>query len=178
MSRLDDFWNSEENQKQYGFECRQDSHNVRSIYYDGDFNELMEIAYKWAGCTVVKDDDPWANDPRHLLEIAIADNGCLVMKDSGEESETGVDGVGTEPNFYIRFFYEETEAEIRFNMRYPALYPRNEYYPFRLSMKSLSAINSFFEQRCEEFAAKWNCIHPENKVDLNRLPNYRAINRL
>lgn len=177
MSRLDDFWDSEENQKKYGFECLQDSHNVRSIYYDGVFHELMEIAYKWAGYTPAEN-DPRADDPQPLLEIAIAENGNLVMRDSGEEIEADVDGEGAEPNFYIHFSHNGEETVIRFKMLCPELYPDNEACPFRFSMKSLTAINSFFEQKCEEFAAIWNNLHSVNKVDVTRIPNNRAINRL
>lgn len=50
MSRWSAFWESEENQKKYGF-----IYENNSIYYDGDFNELLEIALNWAGYTSVED---------------------------------------------------------------------------------------------------------------------------
>lgn len=172
MSRLSAFWESEENQKKYGF-----SHENSSIYYDGDFNELLEIAFKWAGYTKVED-NPERTDPRPLLEIAIGEDGNLVMKNSGEEIEVVVDGEGREPNFFIRFAHNGEVTVIRFNMRFPELYPGNGYYPFRFSLRSLSAINAFFENKYEEFVGKWKSFHPEDEIDISRIPNYRAINRL
>lgn len=174
MSRLSAFWESEENQKKYRF-----SHENNSIYYDGDFNELLEIAFKWAGYTKVED-NPERTDPRPLLEIAIGEECNLVMKNSGEVIDADVDGEGTEPNFYIRFSHNGEVIVIRFNMRFPELYPGNDAYPYRFSLKSLSAINTFFEFKYEEFVIKWHSFHPndDDKIDVIRIPNYRAFNRL
>lgn len=172
MSRLTAFWESEQNQEKYGF-----TYENNSIYYDGNSNELLEIAFKWAGYIRVEDNFN-SDDPRPLLEMAIAENGNLVMKDTGEEIEADVDGQGMDPNFYIQFAFNGEESIIRFNMRLPELYPYNEACPFRLSMKSLSAINTFFENKYEEFAGKWKSFHPEDETDISRIPNYRAINRL
>lgn len=177
MSRLVDFWASKENQKKYGFTYEKDASGINSIYYDGDINELLEIAYKAIGYTIVEEPLE-ANDSLPLLEIAIDEHGNLVMKNSGTEIEVDIDGEGTEPNFYIRFVYRGEETIIRFNMGSPELYPNNEAYPYRFSLNSLSAINTLFENRCEEFVVKWQSIHPDDDLNLNRIPNYRAINRL
>lgn len=177
MSRLVDFWSSKENQKKYGFTYEKDAFGINSIYYDGDINELLEVAYKASGYTTVEDTSK-ADDYRPILEIAIDENGNLVMKNTRTEIEVDIDGEGKEPNFYIRFVYNEEETIIRFNMISPELYPNNEAYPYRFSLNSLSAINTLFENRCEEFAARWKAFHPDDDFDLSRIPNYRAINRL
>ena len=48
----------------------------------------------------------------------------------------------------------------------------------RESDSSLSAINSFFRDNYQRLINKWNEIRNDENIDIERIPNYRAINRI
>ncbi len=177
MNALESFFQSEENQKKYGFKYPKDESGIHSIIYNGDIHELFEIAYKDLGFTEIKEEIE-SSDTRPVLHIQITQEGILVLKDTGNLIEADVDGVGTEPNFYIRFADGNDSTVIRFNMIDPELYPDNQSSNYRFSNASLSAINEFYAINYPTLIRKWSDIRNEPLIEIDLLPNYRAINRL
>ncbi len=177
MNALESFFKSEENQKKYGFEYPKDESGIHSIIYNGDIHELFEIAYKHLGFVEIKEEIDSA-DTRSELHIQITDEGKLVLKDTGNLIEADVDGVGTEPNFYIRFADGNDSTIIRFNMINPELYPDNQTSNDIFSNASLSALNVFYEMNYRELLWKWSHLRKEPLIEIDLLPNYRAINRI
>ena len=177
MDILDEFFNSEENQKKYGFEYYTDGSGSGSIIYKGDIEELMNIAYEALGFIEAKDENK-TGDSRPELSIQCDQDGRLLIKDTETLIEADVDGVGSEPNFYIRFADENETVTIRFKMLQPELYPDNHSSSYRLPNSSLSAINSFFRDNYQRLINKWNEIRNDANIEIERIPNYRAINRI
>lgn len=177
MDILDEFFNSEENQRKYGFEYHSDGYGNGSIIYEGDIDELMNTAYATIGFVEVKDGNE-TDDTRPELNIQLNQNGKLVIKDTGTFIEADVDGVGYEPNFYIRFDEGNYTTTIRFNMVNPELYPDNQSSSYRFPNPSLSAINSFFGRNFPLLIKKWNNLRKDSMFELEQIPNYRAINRV
>ena len=177
MDILDEFFNSEENQRKYGFQYYSDGSGNGSIIYEGDINELIDTAYETLGFVVVREEYGTA-DSRPELDIQFNQDGRLVIKDTGTLIETDVDGFGSEPNFYIRFGDGDCTTTIRFNMVKPELYPDNQKLYFRFPNSSLSVINNFFRRNCTELICKWNYLRKEAAFEIDRIPNYKAINRI
>lgn len=177
MDILDKFFDSEENQRNYGFEHHKDESGFSSIIFDGDFDELMNTAYEALGFIEVKEESE-IHDQRPILEVRVNRDGKLVMKDTGIFIEVDVDGVGSEPNFFIRFAEGKEDICIRFNMLKPELYPNNDSSDYRFPNPSLSAINDFFSSNYPMLLKKWNGLRKDCVFELEWLPNYRAINRV
>ncbi|MDE6560937.1 MAG: hypothetical protein K2K75_06135 [Muribaculaceae bacterium] len=177
MDILDEFFNSEENQKKYGFEYYKDTYGNGKIIYDGDIDVLMNTAYDVLGFVEVKEGNE-TNDTRPELNIQFNQDGRLVIKDTGTLIEADVDGIGFEPNFYIRFGVGDNSTTIRFNMVKPELYPDNQSSSYRFPNPTLSAINKFFGRSFPLLIRKWNNLRKESMFDLDQIPNYRAINRV
>ena len=177
MDILDEFFNSEENQRKYGFEYYSDGSGNGSIIYEGDIDELMNTAYATIGFVEVKDGNE-TDDTRPELNIQLNIDGKLVIKDTGTFIEADVDGIGSEPNFYMRFSEGDETTTIRFNMVNPELYPDNQSSGYRLPNSSLSAINNFFRRNYPGLIWKWNHIRKDAVFEIDRIPNYKAINRI
>lgn len=175
MGFLDEFFGSEEYQKKYGFECFSDKYGNGSIVYKGDLGELMKTAYEALGFVEVKGENE-TGDSRPELNIRFNQDGMLIIKETGVFIETDVDGVGSEPNFYIRFGEGDDTTTIRFNMVKPELYPDNLSTNYRLSNSSLSTINDFFRRNYPGLIRKWNHLRKDAVFGLEQIPNYRAIN--
>ena len=177
MDILDEFFDSKENQGKYGFEYYKDESGFGSIIFDGDIYQLMNTAYESLGFTRV-DVEKEMVDPRPLLNIQVNKDGMLILKDTGDIIEVDVDGEGSEPNFYIRFTEGNDTVIIRFNMVDPELYPDDQCYAYRLPNTSLTAINDLFGRNFPMLVRKWNLLRKESAFELERIPNYRAINRV
>ena len=171
MGILKAFFESEENQKKYGFEYNKDSNGHCSIVYDSDISDIMDMAFTSAGFTRI------TNPAEESKSIAfdIDAEGKLIDADSGNLIETSVDGIGEEPNFYIRFEAIGRIVEMRFRMIAPKLCLENQSNP-RLYLSCLSTINRFYESNHKRLIQHWNDLRPDNPVTNTILPNYRAIN--
>lgn len=176
MKALDAFFESEENQKRYGFKCRKDSSCGKAIIYDGDFSKLMDIAYETAGYVKVETLQE-NNDPRPRLSF-VFESPRLINTEDSFPVETGVDGTGDEPNFYLRLQSGDESVIIRFSMTTPSIYPDNESCTYQFSLDSLTAINSFYRENCNTLIGKWNALRPDLPISDIFIPNYRAINRI
>lgn len=77
---LDDFFESVENQKKYGFKHYSDRYGNGSIIYKGDLGELMKTAYEALGFVEVKGENE-TGDSRPELNIQFNQDGMLVIKD-------------------------------------------------------------------------------------------------
>lgn len=174
---LDEFFESEENQKKYGFEYYTDGYGNGSIIYEGDLGQLMKTAYEVLGFVEVKKENE-TGDSRPELNIQLNEDGTLQIKDTGTLIEVDVDGVGSEPNFYIRFSDGDDTTTFRFNMLKPESYPDNLSTSYRLSNSSLSAINDFFRRNYPVLVWKWNHLRKDTVFEIEQIPNYRAINRI
>ncbi len=173
MGVLDEFFNSEANQKKYGFECRSDSSGLSSIYYDGDVDELIDIAFESMGYKTISE-KPADGQPELILMYS-RESGLLLKE---ETVIVDVDGIGDEPNFFLLFSDNGKETMIRFNMTVPEIYPDNESLTYHLPLPSLTAINEMYRARYEELVMKWNTLRPDKPIYPRTLPNYRAINRV
>ena len=176
MKALDAFFESEENQKRYGFKCRKDSSCGKAIIYDGDFSKLMDIAYEAAGYIKVETLQE-NNDPRPCLSFALNDNN-LILTDTGDLIETGVDGIGDEPNFFLRFQSGVESVIVRFSLIAPSIYPDDESCQYQFSIDSLTAINGFYRENCNTLIESWNALRPDMPISDMFIPNYRAIKRI
>lgn len=171
---LRDFFRSKENQGKYGFEYCPDS---SAIIFDGDVDRLMSIAFEATGFKAVGPQDE-QEGRRPVLSFTLDNEGYLVNDDNGSRIETGVDGEGVEPNFYLKIRSDNGSIILRLCMTEPKLYPNDESCPYQLAMSSLSAINQFYKKGREELIKRWNTLHPDSVVTTNPIPNYRAINRI
>ena len=137
----------------------------------------MDTAYETLGFVVVGEQNG-SDDPRPELNIQFNQDGRMVIKDTGTLIEADVDGIGSEPNFYIRFGEGGDSTTIRFNMVKPELYPDNQSSSYRFPNHTLSVINKFFGRNFPLLIHKWNNLRKESMFDLYQIPNYRAINRV
>lgn len=176
MKALDAFFESTENQKRYGFECRKESSGCISIIYDGDFSILMDIAYETAGYQRI-DTSVEDTDSRQTLSFVLKSEK-LINTENSAPVEFGVDGVGDEPNFYLCFQSGGKSVVIRLSMIAPKIYPDGVSCLFRFSLDSLSAINGLYRAKCDTLIERWNSLRPDLSISDQFIPNYRAINRV
>lgn len=179
MSLLDQFYSCEENQRKYGFQYSKTPDGVVSIFYDGEIDTLMQIAYSSLGYERLEAKSPRNPvDSRPELLLEYTEETGIIIKDSGASATVDVDGEGDEPNFFLRYSDKDKEVIIRFNMIVPEIYPDNDCLTCHLALSSLTAVNELFRDKCDEFVKKWNRLRPDCPMKLNFIPNYRAINRL
>ncbi len=179
MSLLDRFYNSEENQRKYGFKYIKLPEGIISIIYDGDFDALMNAAYASLGYEQsenLSQQIPSDSRPELLLEYSEATG--IYVKKSGVKVTVDVDGAGDYPNFFLRLTENSGELIIRFNMLLPEIYPVKECLPYNIPLSSLSAVNEMFRLKHDELLWKWNQLRTDKPMKLQTLPNYRAINRI
>lgn len=175
MDKLDAFWNSPENQEKYGFTYHHEPDGPHEIYYDGDYDELMKIAYTAAGFNELEIVD---DDQHLLLEFEMNDAGNMLVKGTDDLVTVTVEGIGDEPNFVLNFLYYDTPTLLRFNLINPEFYPQDYKCPFMIPLTSLSVLNSYVSQHYQELTDKWNALRPDLPAKPDYLPNYRALNRI
>ena len=71
-----------------------------------------------------------------------------------------------------------TRVDVEKEMVDPELYPDDQCYAYRLPNTSLTAINDLFGRNFPMLVHKWNLLRKESAFELERIPNYRAINRV
>lgn len=175
FEKLDEFYKSEENQKKYGFRYIVVD-GIGSIYYDGDIDELTEIAYKSAGWIRVAEKN--VSDSQNVISFHCNEGGLIVVDGSQAVVTAEVDGKGTEPNFLLRFKVNDSDVVIRFCMEKPQLYPDNGSYSYSFDLKSLSIVNEIFQANYFIFIDRWNTLRPDMATSYGQIPNYRAIKRI
>ncbi len=176
LSFIDDFLDSEENQKKYGF-TTEVVNGIRSIYYDGDINLLNEAMYGAQAMPAY----PEINSERalHLYEQDDKLYARIPHKDDKDEDIPVKIRIGTEdseaPNFAI--VSEKDDAKLtQLCLTDPAYFPTESDCLYILDLRGLSVLNRYVRNNFIRMIEEWNNLHPTDKLATDiPLPNYRFL---
>ena len=172
LSFIDDFLDSVENQKKYGF-TTEVVNGIRSIYYAGDIDVLNEAIYGSRLAAAYPD-----IDSEKLLHLREQD-GCLYAciphkkKDIPVKIRIGNED-STVPNFAI--VTEEDVMLTQLCLTDPAYFPKESDCNYILELKGLSVLNKFVRNNFTTMIEEWNHLHPAQTLETDiPLPNYRFL---
>lgn len=169
---VDEFLDSEENQKRYGFRTEV-VNGIRNIYYDGDIDILNEAMY---GPSV--EDDSTDNASEIAIRRSIEDDG-LVARLPGRTIEIPVRlEVGKEDTSvaYFSIVTDDGVVLTQLCLTDPKYYPEEENCRYTIDMRGLTILNSYVRDNFQHLIKEWNELHPAHSVSKdNWLPNYRFL---
>ncbi len=172
LSFIDEFLDSEENQKKYGF-TTDVVDGIRSIYYDGDIDVLNEAMY--GPHIAINESLPESSNTMRLssfddklyAQLPNTDDEIPVfIKIGTEESETPYFSIQTETGMVLTSLC----------LKDPEYYPNEDACKYLINMKGLTELNKFMREKFHLLIARWNSLHPSNVLDYDiPLPNYRFL---
>lgn len=171
LSFIDNFLDSEENQKKYGF-TTEVVNGIRSIYYDGDIDVLNEAIYGSRVEAAYPD-----IDSERLLHLREQD-GCLYARIPHKNEDVPVKiRIGNEdstvPNFAI---VTEDIMLTQLCLTDPVYFPEETDCLYILDLKGLSVLNKFVRNNFTTMIEEWNHLHPAQTLGTDiPLPNYRFL---
>lgn len=170
-SRIDDFLDSEENQKKYGF-TTEIVDGFRCIYYDGDIEVLNEAMYgPSVNCYPETDAD-------RTMHLSMTDD-CLYARVPGSDDEIRVKlKTGTEESedAYFSIVTMDGEALTQLCIKDPAYFPDEDACRYLLDMRSLTVLNEYVMEHFSEMIEEWSRLHPGHALHPDiPLPNYRFL---
>ncbi len=171
-SRSDEFLDSVENQKKYGFRT-EIVDGIRHIYYDGDLDVLEEAMYG----PVTKTIEP-SIDPERILRLSIIDERLLVVLPDKTEGVPVSIRVGTcnssEPHFGL--VTDDGTVLVQFGLTQPLYYPEETAGDYLLDMNGMTVINQYVYNNIDPMIDDWNRLNPNNQIGyLSQIPNYRYL---
>ena len=173
LSFIDEFLDSEENQKKYGF-TTDVVDGIRSIYYDGDIEVLNEAMYG----SSVRDIDTNIDTERtmrlsesnsHLYARFPHKNEDIPVKIRIGIYDTSV------PNFSIVLEKDDVTLT-QLCLIEPAYFPDDSACRYLIDMKGLSVLNRYVRNNYHHLIEEWNRLHPSYLLEYDlSLPNYRFL---
>lgn len=171
-SRSDEFLDSEENQKKYGF-TTEVVDGIRNIYYDGDINVLYEAMY--GPCIETRYPEM---DSSRAISLSLFEGELYARLHKTEDEIPVKIKIGTEDS-NMAYFAIESEADMvltQLCLTDPAYYPSEEACRYVIDMGGLSALNRYVRDNFSSMIEEWNRLHPSHLLALDiPLPNYRFL---
>lgn len=168
----DEFLDSEENQKKYGF-TTEVVDGIRRIYCDGDIDALSDAMY--GPCVEVKEASV---DSSKTIRLSSTDNRLyatlpntkdeipVTVKIGSEDSEIAHFSIVTEPGLTLT----------QLCLADPAYYPDEKSCRYLIDIRGLSALNEYVRNNFATMIEEWNDMHPHHTLDkFLPLPNYRFL---
>ncbi len=172
LSFIDDFLDSEENQKKYGF-TTDVVDGVRSIYYDGDIDVLNEAMY--GPRIAINESLPESSNTMRLSSFD--DKLYAQLPNTNDEIPVFIK-IGTEES-KTPYFSIQTETGMVLTslcLKDPAYYPNEESCKYLINMRGFSVLNRYIRDNFHLLIEQWNSLHPSNTLDYDiPIPNYRFL---
>ncbi len=172
LSFIDEFLDSEENQKKYGF-TTDVVDGIRSIYYDGDIDVLNEAMY--GPCIAINESLPNSNNTMRLSSFD--DKLYAQLPNTNDEIPVFIK-IGTEES-KTPYFSIQTETGMVLTslcLKDPSYYPNEESCKCLIDMKGFTVLNKYMRDHFHLLIEQWNSIHPSNALDYDiPRPNYRFL---
>lgn len=172
LSFIDEFLDSEENQKKYGF-TTDVVDGIRSIYYDGDIDVLNEAMY---GPRIAINES--MSESSNTMRLSSFEGKLYALLPNTDDEIPVMVKVGTEES-EIPYFSILTETGMVLTslcLKDPAYYPNEESCKCLIDMKGFTVLNQYMRDNFHLLIEQWNSIHPSNALDYDiPRPNYRFL---
>lgn len=172
FSFIDEFLDSEENQKKYGF-TTEIVDGIRNVYYDGDIDVLNEAMY--GRCIEVKDPNL---DSGKTIHLSFFDNKLYTRLPNTEDEIPVKIKIGTKDS-EIAYFSIVAEADMiltQLRLADPAYFPDEDSCRYVIDMRGLTALNMYVRDNFQLMIEEWNRLHPSHALESDiPLPNYRFL---
>lgn len=172
LSFIDEFLDSEENQKKYGF-TTDVVDGIRSIYYDGDIDVLNEAMY---GPRIAINES--MSESSNTMRLSSFEGKLYALLPNTDDEIPVMVKVGTEES-EIPYFSILTETGMVLTslcLKDPAYYPNEESCKCLIDMKGITLLNQYMRDNFHLLIEQWNIIHPSNALDYDiPRPNYRFL---
>lgn len=172
LSFIDEFLDSEENQKKYGF-TTDVVDGLRSIYYDGDIDVLNEAMY---GPRIAINES--MSESSNTMRLSSFEGKLYALLPNTDDEIPVMVKVGTEES-EIPYFSILTETGMVLTslcLKDPAYYPNEESCKCLIDMKGFTVLNQYMRDNFHLLIEQWNSIHPSNALDYDiPRPNYRFL---
>lgn len=168
----DEFLDSEENHKKYGF-TTEVVDGIRRIYCDGDIDALNAAMY---GPSLDVEEAPI--DSSKTIRLSSSDNGLYARLPYTKEDLPVTVKIGTEDS-EIAYFSIITEADLTLTqlcLADPAYYPDEKTCQYLIDIRGLSVLNEYVQNNFTIMMEEWNNLHPQHTMEKSMLlPNYRFL---
>ncbi len=172
LSFIDEFLDSEENQKKYGF-TTDVVNGIRSIYYDGDIDVLNEAIY---GPRIATDES--LPEYSRTMRLTSFDGKLYAQLPNTNDEIPVIIKIGTEES-EKPYFSIQTETDMVLTslcLKDPAYYPNEESCMYLINMRGFTVLNQYMRDNFHLLIEQWNRIHPSNALDYDiPIPNYRFL---
>lgn len=172
LSFIDEFLDSEENQKKYGF-TTDVVDGIRSIYYDGDIDVLNEAMY---GPRIAINES--MSESSNTMRLSSFEGKLYALLPNTDDEIPVMVKVGTEES-EIPYFSILTETGMVLTslcLKDPAYYPNEESCKCLIDMKGFTVLNQYMRDNFHLLIEQWNSIHLSNALDYDiPRPNYRFL---
>lgn len=168
----DEFLDSEENQKKYGF-TTEVVDGIRRIYCDGDIDALNDAMY--GPCIEVKEAPI---DASKTIRLSSSDNQLYATLPNTQDEIPVTVKTGNKDS-EIAHFSIVTEKGLTLTqlcLADPAYYPDEKYCQYLIDIRGLSVLNEYVRNNITTMIEEWNDMHPQHTLDESiPLPNYRFL---
>lgn len=168
----DEFLDSEENQKKYGF-TTEVVDGIRRIYCNGDIDALNDAMY---GPSIEVKETPI--DASKTFRLSSLDNKLYATLPNTQDKIPITIKVGTEDS-EIAHFSIVTETGLTLTqlcLADPAYYPDEKNCQYLIDMTGLSVLNEYVRNNFSIMIEEWNNMHPQHTLEKSiPMPNYRFL---
>lgn len=168
----DEFLDSEENQKKYGF-TTEVVDGIRRIYCGRDIDALSKAMY---GPSIESKETSIASNKTISLSSSV--NQLYTRLPCREEDVHVNIKVGTEDSetAYFSIITEEGLILTQLCLTAPAYYPDEKSCRYLIDLRGLSVLNEYVRNNFTRIVVEWNSAHPHHALGKNMLlPNYRFL---
>lgn len=168
----DEFLDSEENQKKYGF-TTEVVDGIRRIYCDGDIDALSDAMY---GPSIEVKEAPV--DTSKTIRLSSSDNKLYATLPNTQEKIPITVKIGTKDS-EIAYFSIVTEAGVvltQLSLPAPSYYPDEKTCQYLIDFRGLSVLNGYVRNNFSIMIEEWNNMHPQHTLEKSiPMPNYRFL---